>query len=93
MKSAVANAMEQAGLESVEITMATSGGEHAPTQREAEQCDIVIVGGGPAGLAAAIGAKQTNPELNVKMCIRDSGRRLAPGTGPAPLGRAGPSAR
>ncbi|MFQ8581579.1 MAG: FAD-binding protein [Holdemania massiliensis] len=48
-----------------EITMTTQGPEKPASQREAETCDIVIVGGGPAGLAAAIGAKQTNANANV----------------------------
>ena len=65
VKSAVADAMRQAGMEVEEITMTTQGPEKEVVQREAETCDIVIVGGGPAGLAAAIGAKQTNADANV----------------------------
>ena len=65
VKSAVADAMRQAGMEVEEITMTTQGPEKEAVQREAETCDIVIVGGGPAGLAAAIGAKQTNADANV----------------------------
>ena len=34
-------------------------------QREAMDCDVVIVGAGPAGLAAAIRLKQLNPDLAV----------------------------
>ena len=65
VKLAVADAMRQAGLETEEITMTTAAPKKPATEREAEHCDIVIVGGGPAGLAAAVGAKQTNAELNV----------------------------
>lgn len=65
VKTAVADAMKQAGMDAPEITMTTQGPEKTATQREAETCDIVIVGGGPAGLAAAIGAKQTNANANV----------------------------
>jgi electron-transferring-flavoprotein dehydrogenase len=33
--------------------------------REAMECDVVVVGAGPAGLAAAIRLKQLSPEINV----------------------------
>src|SRR5690554_216438 len=35
------------------------------TERESMEFDVVIVGAGPAGLAAAIRLKQLNPELSV----------------------------
>ena len=35
------------------------------TERESMPCDVVIVGGGVAGLAAAIRLKQINAELEV----------------------------
>ena len=65
VKTAVADAMKQAGMETEAITMATAGEEKPATERAAESCDIVIVGGGPAGLAAAVSAKQTNADVNV----------------------------
>lgn len=65
VKAAVADAMSQAGLEAPEITMTTAGEEKPATELDPVTCDIAIVGGGPSGLAAAISAKQTNPDANV----------------------------
>lgn len=63
VKTAVADAMKQAGMDAPEVKRTNA--EKPATEREAESCDIVIVGGGPAGLAAAVSAKQTNPDKNV----------------------------
>ena len=63
IKTAVADAMQQAGLEAPKVAMQNA--EKTASERAAESCDIVIVGGGPAGLAAAVSAKQTNADKNV----------------------------
>ena len=63
IKTAVADAMQHAGLEAPKVAMQNA--EKTATERAAESCDIVIVGGGPAGLAAAVSAKQTNADKNV----------------------------
>ena len=63
IKTAVADAMQQAGLEAPKVAMQNA--EKTATERAAENCDIVIVGGGPAGLAAAVSAKQANADKNV----------------------------
>ncbi len=65
VKAAVADAMTQAGLEVEDITMATAGPEKEAKTLEDVNADIVVVGGGPSGLAAAITAKQTNKDANV----------------------------
>jgi len=62
VKTAVADAARAAGLDFGTVTRATRGPEPMQLERPPVGTDIVIVGGGPAGLAAAIGAKQSGAE-------------------------------
>lgn len=58
VKKAVAEAAKEAGADFGEITMATAGPEEEAKELEAVDTDLVIVGGGPAGLGAAIAASE-----------------------------------
>lgn len=59
VKHAVAEALKPAGKNFEKITMKTSGPEKPIAHLETVNTDLVIVGGGPAGLAAAISAKES----------------------------------
>lgn len=65
VKAATADAMKQAGLEVEDITMTTAGPEKEAVTLEDVNADIVIVGGGPSGLAAAITAKAANQDADI----------------------------
>ena len=62
VKSAVADAMRQAGFEVEEIKFTTKGPEVEKKDLEEVKTQLVIVGGGPAGLSAAIEAKEAGVE-------------------------------
>ena len=62
VKKAVADAMKEAGKDFGEITMATQGPAVEKKEMEAVETQLVIVGGGPAGLSAAIEAKENGIE-------------------------------
>ena len=58
------------------------------TERESMEFDVVIVGAGPAGLAAAIRLKQINPELSVVVLEKGSevGAHILSGAVVDPIG-------
>ena len=62
VKKAVAEAMKEAGKDFGEITMSTQGPEIEKKELEEVKTQLVVVGGGPAGLSAAIEAKQNGVE-------------------------------
>ncbi len=62
VKKAVADAMKEAGKDFGEITMATQGPAVEKKEMEAVETQLVIVGGGPAGLSAAIEARENGVE-------------------------------
>lgn len=62
VKTAIADAGKQAGLDYGEITMTTQGPEAEPVELEPVTTQLVVVGGGPAGLSSAIAAKEAGVE-------------------------------
>lgn len=64
VKAAVKDAMAQAGMDVSGLDL-TARHEEKAAAHDDEAWDIVIVGGGPSGLAAGIGAKEADAEAKV----------------------------
>ncbi len=62
VKAAVAEAMKEAGMGEYKISFDTKGPEVEKKDLEEVKTQLVVVGGGPAGLSAAIEAKQNGVE-------------------------------
>lgn len=62
VKKAVAEAMKEAGKDFGEIKITTQGPEVEKKELEEVKTQLVVVGGGPAGLSAAIQAKENGVE-------------------------------
>ena len=62
VKKAVAEAMKEAGIGEYEISFDTQGPAVEKKDLEEVKTQLVVVGGGPAGLSAAIEAKQNGVE-------------------------------
>lgn len=62
VKSATAEALKEAGVDYGQISFATDTEGIEREEKEAMQTDIVIIGGGPSGLSAAITAKEAGVE-------------------------------
>ena len=62
VKSAVADALKEAGKDFGEIKLDTQPEKKEKAEKKAEQTQVLIVGGGPSGLSAAIEAKANGVE-------------------------------
>ena len=65
IKEGVRNALESGGLDVSVFEVEPTGGEEVERTPETKDCDIVIVGGGGAGLTAAIQAHQNGADVIV----------------------------
>src|SRR5438067_8515262 len=63
--------MQRVGQQNARIWQASEG-SMSDIERESMEFDVVIVGAGPAGLAAAIRLKQLNPDLAVVVLEKGS---------------------
>src|SRR2546428_4445453 len=63
--------MQRVGQQNARIWQASEG-SMSDIERESMEFDVVIVGAGPAGLAAAIRLKQLNPDLSVVVVEKGS---------------------
>ena len=52
--------------------LATDSGGESEIERESLDCDVLIVGGGPAGLSTAIKLKQHEPDLDIYIIEKGS---------------------